>query len=90
MSIAFAQAKLQGEERRTILQAIQTQMQQVIIDGVTLGCSPDVCVGFGSGGGIDSSESLGYDQLRIAGNAWSIARYLLMGDNERVVNEEAG
>lgn len=36
MSIAFSQAKLKGEERRAILQAIQTQMQQVIIDGVTL------------------------------------------------------
>ena len=36
MSIAFSQAKLKGEERRAILQAIQTQMQQVIIEGVTL------------------------------------------------------
>ena len=36
MSRAFSQAKLKGEERRAILQAIQTQMQQVIIDGVTL------------------------------------------------------
>jgi putative transposase len=36
MSIPFSQAKLKGEERRAILQAIQTQMQQVIIDGVTL------------------------------------------------------
>jgi putative transposase len=35
MSIAFSQAKLKGEERRAILQAIQTQMQQIIIDGVT-------------------------------------------------------
>jgi hypothetical protein len=35
MSILFSQAKLKGEERRAILQAIQTQMQQVIIDGVT-------------------------------------------------------
>jgi Transposase, Mutator family len=35
MSIAFSQAKLKGEERRAILQAIETQMQQVIIDGVT-------------------------------------------------------
>lgn len=35
MSIQFSQAKLKGEERRAILQAIQTQMQQVIIDGVT-------------------------------------------------------
>ena len=36
MSIAFSQAKLKGEERRAILHAIETQMQQVIIDGVTL------------------------------------------------------
>ncbi len=35
MSIPFSQAKLKGEERRAILQAIQTQMQQVIIDEVT-------------------------------------------------------
>jgi hypothetical protein len=35
MSIHFSQAKLKGEERRAILQAIETQMQQVIIDGVT-------------------------------------------------------
>src|SRR6266516_1079119 len=35
MSIQFSQAKLKGEERRAILQAIETQMQQVIIDGVT-------------------------------------------------------
>lgn len=35
MSIPFSQAKLKAEERRAILQAIQTQMQQVIIDGVT-------------------------------------------------------
>jgi hypothetical protein len=35
MSRAFSQAKLKGEERRAILQTIQTQMQQVIIDGVT-------------------------------------------------------
>jgi hypothetical protein len=35
MSRAFSQAKLKGEERRAILQAIQTQMHQVIIDGVT-------------------------------------------------------
>jgi hypothetical protein len=35
MSRAFSQAKLKGEERRAILQAIETQMQQVIIDGVT-------------------------------------------------------
>jgi SRSO17 transposase len=32
MSRAFSQAKLKGEERRAILQAIETQMQQVIID----------------------------------------------------------
>jgi putative transposase len=36
MSITFSQAKLKAEERKAILQAIQTQMQQVIIDGVTL------------------------------------------------------
>jgi hypothetical protein len=35
MSIPFSQGKLKGEERRAILQAIETQMQQVIIDGVT-------------------------------------------------------
>lgn len=35
MSRAFSQAKLKGVERRAILQAIQTQMHQVIIDGVT-------------------------------------------------------
>ena len=35
MSRAFSQAKLKGEERRAILQAIQIQMQQVIINGVT-------------------------------------------------------
>src|SRR5437764_15078071 len=35
MSRQFSQAKLKGEERRAILQAIETQMQQVIIDGVT-------------------------------------------------------
>jgi hypothetical protein len=35
MSIAFSQAKLKGEELRAILQAISTQMQQAIIDGVT-------------------------------------------------------
>src|SRR6516162_8039190 len=35
MSIPFSQTKLKGEERRAILQAIQTQMQQVIIEGVT-------------------------------------------------------
>jgi hypothetical protein len=36
MSITFSQAKLKAEERKAILQAVQTQMQQVIIDGVTL------------------------------------------------------
>src|SRR5437016_1432450 len=36
MSRAFSQAKLKAEERRAILQAIETQMQQVIIDGVTV------------------------------------------------------
>ena len=36
MSIPFSQAKRKGEERRAILQGIQTQMQQVIIEGVTL------------------------------------------------------
>ena len=36
MSRAFSEGKLKAEERRAILQAIQTQMQQVIIDGVTL------------------------------------------------------
>src|SRR5258708_37959643 len=36
MSIAFSQAKLKGAERKAILQAIETQMQQVITDGVTL------------------------------------------------------
>jgi hypothetical protein len=35
MSKSFSQAKLKGEERRAILQAIETQMQQVINDGVT-------------------------------------------------------
>ena len=35
MSIAFSQAKLKGAERKAILQAIETQMQQVIIEGVT-------------------------------------------------------
>ena len=35
MSRAFSQAKLKAEERKAILQVIQTQMQQVIIDGVT-------------------------------------------------------
>ena len=35
MSRTFSQAKLKAEERRAILQAIQSQMQQVIIDGVT-------------------------------------------------------
>jgi Transposase, Mutator family len=36
MSIAFSEGKLKAEERKAILQAIETQMQQVIIDGVTL------------------------------------------------------
>ena len=36
MSIAFSQGKLKGGERRAILQAIQSQMQQVITEGVTL------------------------------------------------------
>ena len=36
MSITFSQAKLKGEERRALLKEIQAQMQQVIIDGVTL------------------------------------------------------
>jgi hypothetical protein len=35
MRRTFSQAKLKGEERKAILQAIETQMQQVIIDGVT-------------------------------------------------------
>ncbi len=35
MSIAFSQAKLKAEERKAILQAIETQIQQIIIDGVT-------------------------------------------------------
>ncbi len=35
MSIPFSQAKLKAEERRAILQVTQTQMQQVIIDGMT-------------------------------------------------------
>ena len=35
MSIPFSQAKLKAEERRASLQAIESQMQQVIIDGVT-------------------------------------------------------
>ena len=35
MSIQFSQAKLQAEERKAILQAIESQMQQVIIEGVT-------------------------------------------------------
>ena len=35
MSIAFSAGKLKAEERRAILQAIESQMQQVIIDGVT-------------------------------------------------------
>jgi hypothetical protein len=36
MSITFSEGKLKAEERKAILQAIQTQMQQSIIDGVTL------------------------------------------------------
>ncbi len=35
MSISCSQAKLKGAERKAILQAIETQMQQVIIEGVT-------------------------------------------------------
>jgi hypothetical protein len=35
MSITFSQAKLKAEERQAIVQAIETQMQQVIVDGVT-------------------------------------------------------
>ena len=35
MSIAFSAGKLKAEERRAVLQAIESQMQQVIIDGVT-------------------------------------------------------
>src|SRR5437763_3300372 len=35
MSITFSVGKLKAEERRAIVQAIETQMQQVIIDGVT-------------------------------------------------------
>src|SRR5260221_7741875 len=35
MSIAFSQAKLKGAERKAILQAIETQMQQGIIEGGT-------------------------------------------------------
>lgn len=36
MSIQFSQAKLKAEERQAIVQAIQSQMQQVIIEGVRL------------------------------------------------------
>jgi hypothetical protein len=36
MSRAFSAGKLKAEERRAILQAIESQMQQVIIDGVTM------------------------------------------------------
>lgn len=36
MSITFSQGKLKAEDRRGVVQAIETQMQQVIIDGVTL------------------------------------------------------
>jgi hypothetical protein len=35
MSIAFSQRKLKREERQAIVQAIQSQMQQVITEGVT-------------------------------------------------------
>jgi hypothetical protein len=35
MSIPFSQGKLKAAERRAILQAIESQMQQVIIEGVT-------------------------------------------------------
>ena len=35
MSTSFSQVKLKGEERRAFLQAIETQIQQIIIDGVT-------------------------------------------------------
>ncbi len=35
MSRPFSQAKLKAAERRAILQAIESQMQQVIIEGVT-------------------------------------------------------
>jgi hypothetical protein len=35
MSISFSQARLKGEQRRATLQAIETQMQQGITDGVT-------------------------------------------------------
>ncbi len=45
MSIAFSQAKLKGAERKAILQAIETQMQQVIIEGVpSTGNVPTVAV----------------------------------------------
>lgn len=36
MSITFSQGKLKREERQAIVQAIQSQMQQVILEGVTL------------------------------------------------------
>ncbi len=36
MSIAFSQGKLKREERQAIVQALQSQMQQVITQGVTL------------------------------------------------------
>jgi nucleoid DNA-binding protein len=36
MSRAFSQGKLKGEERKVILQEIQSQMQQVITEGLTL------------------------------------------------------
>src|SRR5262249_12235348 len=35
MSIPFSQTKLKAQERKAILQAIESQVQQVIIDGVT-------------------------------------------------------
>ena len=35
MSTSFSHAKLKGEEHRAFLQAIEIQIQQVIIDGVT-------------------------------------------------------
>ena|SRR5215469_5516238 len=36
MSITFSEGKLKGEERKVVLQAIASQMQQVIIEGVTV------------------------------------------------------
>ena len=35
MSITFSEGKLKAEERKAVLQGIASQMQQVIIDGVT-------------------------------------------------------